>query len=413
MTEPRHQGGISTMREKTSAALTLALFFTLSVAMNRSAQAQTFNVLYIFKGGHRDGGTPYAGVIRDSAGNLYGTTAFGGRFKNGTVFILDKSRKETVLNTFTGKANGGVPYFGSLLRDAAGNLYGTTLSGGPSDAGVVFKVDPTGKETVLHTFLVHTGDGASPVAGLIRDGKGNLYGTTQIGGAFTSGCQGLGCGTVFRLTATGKEKVLYSFSGGVDGSRPCTALVRDKQGNLYGTTSEGGAYGSGAVFKLDEKGNETVLYSFGETGMDGSGPGGLILDSDGNLYGATFLGGLFGWGTVFRIDSAGKETILYSFAGSPDGAEPYGGLVRDAQGNLYGTASSGGASQWGTVFKINKNGEETILHSFTFATDGGSPHGDLIRDNRGTLYGTNSQGGPNFGERCNGLGCGTVFRLIP
>jgi len=390
----------------------LGFVLTLPVVATLPAQAQTFEVLYVFKGGHRDGGTPYAGVIQDSAGNLYGTTAFGGPSNNGTVFTLSKSRKETVLHRFTGKADGGVPYAG-LLRDGAGILYGTTLGGGNSDAGVVFKVDPTGKETVLHRFRLGAGDGASPVAGLIRDGKGNLYGTTQIGGTFTSGCQGLGCGTVFRLTATGKEKVLYSFSGGPDGSKPYTALVRDERGNLYGTTSAGGAHGSGAVFKLDAKGRETVLHSFGETGTDGTDPGGLILDSAGNLYGATFLGGLFGWGTVFQIDTSGKEIVLYNFAGSPDGAEPDGGLVRDTQGNLYGITSSGGASQWGTVFKIDTSGKETILHSFTFATDGGKPYGNLIRDEKGNLYGTNSEGGPNFGKRCNALGCGTVFRLTP
>jgi uncharacterized repeat protein (TIGR03803 family) len=306
-----------------------------------------------------------------------------------------------------------VPYFGSLLRDAAGNLYGTSSGGGPSGAGVVFKVDPTGMETVLHRFRLDTGDGASPIAGLIEDGKGNLYGTTQIGGTFTSGCQKRGCGTVFRLSASGKEQVLYSFSGGADGSTPGSGLARDKQGNLFGTTPAGGAFGFGAVFKLDPKGNETVLYSF-TGGADGSNPaGGVILDSAGNLYGTTLLGGLSGWGALYQVDTTGKESALYNFAGSPDGAEPYGALVLDAQGNFYGTTSSGGASEWGTLFKIDASHNETILHSFTFATDGGEPYGTLTRDSKGNLYGTTAKGGPDFNRRCNGSGCGTVFKLTP
>ena len=255
------------------------------------------------------------------------------------MFKLNKSG-ENVLYSFTGKPDGEAPAAG-LTMDASGNLYGTTSVGGSSDAGTVYKVDSTGKETVLYSFTGGT-DGAYPYGDLVRDGVGNLYGTTEYGGSSNQG-------TVFRVNANGEESVLYSFTGGADGGSPLAGLVRDQEGNLYGTTFYGGS-GNGVVFKLGPRGRETVLHRF--TGPpDGRLPGaGLLRDSSGNLYGTTEEGGDsnclegFGCGTIFKVDTKGKETVLYRFTGFPDGELPLAALIMDTSGNLYGTTGYGGYS---------------------------------------------------------------------
>jgi uncharacterized repeat protein (TIGR03803 family) len=267
-----------------------------------------------------DGAGPYTRVIQDGQGNLYGTTAEGGNsgcFAGsgcGTVFKLSKAVKETVLHSFTGGADGATPYAG-VIQDAKGNLYGTTYYGGKgkcndgfgTGCGVVFKLGTTGKETVLHRF---TGgiDGSYPDAGVIQDAKGNLYGTTQEGGDL-SGCDGLGCGVVFKLSTTGKETVLHRFTGGTDGSNPDAGVIQDAKGNLYGITRAGG-----------------------------------------DLNGCSGLG----CGVVFKLNAAGKETVLHGFTGGTDGSNPDGGVIQDAKGNLYGTAYAGGDSSCGcgVVFEL-------------------------------------------------------------
>jgi uncharacterized repeat protein (TIGR03803 family) len=241
-----------------------------------------------------------------------------------------------------------------LLQDPNGNLFGTTAYGGGASAcsgsfgcGVVFAINTAGKEEVLHSFSGVAGDGAIPGAGLVRDGEGNLYGTTQYGGYY-------GQGSVFMLDRTRKETVLYSFSGGADGGQPLLGyLVQDAEGNVYGTTQFGGTYGQGTVFKLGRDGNETVLYSF-NGGTDGAYPyASLVRDGEGNLYGTTNQGGAFGNGTVFKLDKYGNETLLHTFTGvGADGASPFADLLRDGKGNLYGTTFFGGASGHGIVFMI-------------------------------------------------------------
>jgi len=263
-----------------------------------------------------------------------------------------------VLYTFTGGADGGTPYAG-LVQDAKEDLYGTTSSGGSfSNSGVVFKVSSKGKEAVLYTFTGGA-DGGNPYAGLVQGANGILYGTTLTGGDISCN-HPYGCGTVFKVTKTGKETVLYTFTGGADGGYPYAGLVRDAEGNLYGTTIEGGdlscnhPYGCGTVFKVTKTGKETVLYTF-TGGADGGYPyAGLVRDAKGNLYGTTSTGGALKAGVVFRVSSKGKETVLYTFTGGVDGASPLvlGRLVQDAKGRLYGTTELGGASKFGTVFKL-------------------------------------------------------------
>jgi uncharacterized repeat protein (TIGR03803 family) len=428
----------------------------------------------------------YAGsdLIFDQSGALYGTTGDGGTANYGTVFKLTPPVTaggvwgKTVLYNFTGGAGGGYPFTG-LIFDQSGALYGTTAQGGAGCAlekkgcGTVFKLSPPPKrckigggpddpcrfwtETVLHSF---TGaDGSLPVAGVIFDQSGALYGTTAQGGA---GCalEKKGCGTVFNLTppatagAAWTETLLHSFTGGADGAYPRGGLIFDKTGALYGTTFDGGTSrlcvgGCGTVFKLTPpkrciigggrdalsscSWTEAVLHSFTGVG-DGAYPdhGSLIFDKTGALYGTTLMGGTgcsvvddIVCGTVFKLSppatagGAWTETLLHSFTGGADGSAPGGGLIFDQSGALYGTTSGGGAWDFGTVFKLarpNASGvwTETVLHSFTGGADGASPGagGGLIFDQSGTLYGTTAGGGTGCAPT-TGVGCGTVFKLIP
>ena len=401
-----------------SISVTWAFAVALMVGVTASApcaHGQTFTVLYAFAGG-TDGQSPAAGLVRDPAGNLYGTTAYGGTFNFGTVFKLDATGRETVLYSFTGGTDGAIPLAG-LIQDAHGNLYGTTEHGGDLTCnsgvgcGTVFKLDTTVKETVLYSFRGKP-DGNSPIAGVIRDAAGNLYGSTPQGGAFSAGM-------VFKLDMTGKETVLYTFTGGADGSYPDAAVIRDAAGNLYGTTQFGGTYNFGTVFKLDSIGKETVLYRF-RNGTKGLYPvGGVIQDKAGNLYGATEVGGAFSSGTVFKLDTTGQKTVLHSFTGGADGQNPVAGVIRDAAGNLYGTTQYGGGltcfgSGCGTVFKLDTTGKETVLYRFTGGADGASPVAGLVRDAAGNLYGTAYFGGDLTGSFCSALGgCGVVFKIAP
>jgi len=409
MTKALQQTGwISGTRQRTvNAVLALAVLIVPTVVVAQSVRAQSFSVLYSFTA--FDGEGPKSRLVLDKEGDLYGTTGFeGGSIGYGEVFKLDAAGAETLLYSFTGPD--GLAPGGGLVRDKEGNLYGTTFVGGGAGGGTVFKLDTTNTEIVLHSF---TGpDGAGPAAGLVRDREGNLYGTTYGGGAS-------GVGTVFKLDRAGTETVLHSFTG-PDGASPVAGLIRDKEGNLYGTTYGGGlqkcflsggsAAGCGVVFKVDTAGEETVLHSF--TGPDGANPAaGLVRDKEGNLYGTTSGGGLLtnclglGCGVVFKLDTTGAETVLYAFTG-PDGADPLADLVRDKAGNLYGTTFSGGTSNQGTVFKLDTKGTETVLHSFTFTgLDGGGPESGLVLDEAGNLYGTTLWGSTS--------GDGTVFKLTP
>ena len=290
--------------------------------------------------------------------------------------------------------------------------------------------------SVLYTFtggpdgaIPGAGDGSAPLA---LDKEGDLYGTTGYGGSVTSPwCKvNPNCGVVFKVNRAGKESVLHAFTGPPDGNEPFDGVIRDEEGNLYGTTFIGGdaAQAAGTVFKLDGAGKETVLHNFANS-PDGAGAwGGVIRDGEGNLYGTTWAGGdaPSEWGTVFKLDPAGKETILYNFTGGADGAGPSASLIRDCEGNLYGTTVSGGDGGapgynctrngvgCGVVFKLDPNGKETVLHSFTGGADGATPFG-LTRVPDGTLYGVAAYGGGSFGPSTAGgsNGNGVVFKLEP
>jgi uncharacterized repeat protein (TIGR03803 family) len=314
--------------------------------MRKTGGRWTERILHSFKGG-ADGAYPLANLIFDSSGNLYGTTYAGGRNADGTLFQLAPKAAgvwtEKVLHSFGNGQDGEHPDAG-LVLDATGNFYGTTYEGGANGFGTVFELTPKARgkwaEQVLHSFSGK--DGASPYASLIIDTAGNLYGTTSSGGAD-------GVGTVFELTpeAGGKwaEKVLHSFNG-KDGENPSASLIFDASGNLYGPTED-------SIFELMPKTGggwtEKMLYNFGSTAE-------LIFDGSGKLYGTTYVGGTTGYGTLFELShkADGKWThlVLYSFIGGVDGANPFAGLVLDASGNMYGTTYYGGGANQGTVFEF-------------------------------------------------------------
>ncbi len=386
-----------------SGMLTLAVAFVVGLTIP-SAQAQTFTDLYNFAGSP-DGINPYAGLVEDTQGNLYGTTAYGGVYGYGTVFKV-AGGVETLLYSFTGGSDGSEP-FSPLLFDGAGNAYGATYSGGASGFGSVFKLDTSGNETVVYSFAGGSGDGCHPAGSLLLGSSGNLYGATE-------GCGSNNLGTVFEINSSGAETILHSFAGGPsDGANPSVAgLVMDPNGNLYGTTQNGGASSHGVLYKLSQ-GTESILYSFAGGMKDGCYPFGTpVMDKQTNLYGTTVsCGSSSSGGIVWKVGQKGKETVMHRFGGGrTDGCAPFGGVVLDASGNLYGTTFDCGASGYGTVFEVSSKGKETVLHSFAGNSAGAHPYSNVIVDSSGNVYGTTFYGGS---ESACEFGCGTVWNLTP
>jgi uncharacterized repeat protein (TIGR03803 family) len=392
-----------------SINITLSTVFALAVLMFPSAQAQTYQVIHSFTGG-QDGGSPYAGLSLDKGGNLYGTTFGGGTSGSGAVFQLKRKNSSFVFNplySFAGGSDGANPE-ARVIFGSDGALYGTTRGGYPNGLGTVFKLRPSPSacksalcswtETVLYSFKGGT-DGAYPGFGeLIFDRAGNIYGTTLSGGNNGSN------GTVYQLTPSGSgwtEGVLYRFAVN-DGAMPVSGVILDNAGNLYGTTIAGGLSNSGTVFQLTYAAGsgwtETFLYSF-RGGNDGNLPiGGLVFDSSGNLYGTTSNGGQGGGGTVFKLTPSGggwTYSLVYSFTGGYQ-CGPWGTLLMDG-GNLYGTTVCDGAKNAGNVFKLTPSGTYTSLYDFAGGSDGKNPYCRVVFDANGNLYGTAYAGGQGYG----------------
>jgi uncharacterized repeat protein (TIGR03803 family) len=377
----------------------------------QSAPGYNQRVLYTFTGG-TDGSTLYGDLIQDEQGNLYGTTELGGdpTCMCGTAFKLDPAGNFTVLHTFTGAPDGVYPFAG-LTRDSDGNLYGTTMGGGANGGGTVFKIDAEGHESILYSF--GGADGSDPVGGLFRDADGSLYGTTNAGGNLND-CNN-GCGVVFKLDPSNKFSQLYAFKGAPDGNNPKGRLVRDANGNFYGTTFKGGTSGVGTVYKLspnpDGTWTESVLYSF-TGGADGGEPfSGVILDPNGNLWApqqSSETVSIVEWSS--KLTALAMRALFTPLREEPMGGYPVGGLVRDPQGNLYGTANGyGNQTGNGTVFKLNPAAKETTLYQFSGLADGGGPGATLVRDHNGNLFGTTENGGDD--SACGGIGCGVIFEI--
>ena len=307
----------------------------------------------------------------------------------------------TILYSFVSSPVAGDAPYADLVQGSDGNFYGTTNRGGTSDRGTVFRISSSGSYTNLYSFVGYPVDGSNPYAGLVQGSDGNFYGTTYYGGTY-------GAGTVFRISSSGSYTNLYSFVGYPDGSNPYAGLVQGSDGNFYGTTFYGGTYEAGTVFRISSSGTYSNLYSFGFGGfsVDGRGPSaGLVQGSDGSFYGTTYYDGTYGAGTVFRISSSGSYTNLYFFGGFPDdGRGPSAGLVQGSDGNLYGTTEGGGTYLYGTVFRISPSGNYTNLYPFVgYPDDGRIPEAGLVQGSDGDFYGTTRVGGAS--------NYGTVFRL--
>jgi uncharacterized repeat protein (TIGR03803 family) len=379
------------------------------IAQSRVIAARTtsagYKLLYTFgtpcRGRCAIGAYPQAPLIAVS-GTLYGTTLDGGTHRHGIVFSITPGGKERVLHNFGKEPDGTGP--GASLLDVGGTLYGTTLSGGAHDNGTVFSITPGGKEKVLYSFL-YGSDGGAPAAPLI-DVNGRFYGTTSEGGG--------GYGTVFSITPGGTEKTLYSFAGGMDGAHPSTPLV-ELNGTLYGTTRLGGGTGCGSgsggcgtVYSITVTGSEKVLYRF-VAGTGGTNPSSGLVDVNGTLYGTTAYGGAsypncvsgFGCGTVYSMTTAGSEKVLHNFGAGSDGYTP--ARLINVKRTLYGATEGGGTYGNGTVYGVTTGGTENVLYNFTKYPGNGQPFPTGLNDVGDTLYGTTQNGGVYYR--------GTVYTL--
>ena len=409
----------------------LACAALVLLASAAALPAQTFTTLHSFHGS--DSKSPQAALTEGANGQLYGTAGEGGASADGTIFSVTKAGQLTTVYSFCSQpscADGALPSAG-LVQTPNRVLYGTTSSAGANsfyaEYGTVFKVSG-GTVTTLYSFCskANCADGAGPMGGLVLAANGAFYGTTGVGGASDS-CF-LGCGTIFKITPAGALTSLYSFCSQpscADGSNPEAGLVLATDGNLYGTTREGGLSAQGTVFKISPAGALTTLYSFCSKPncSDGAGPvAGLIQTASGDFYGTTKLGGLNcvpnGCGTIFKLSSTGEFTTLYSFCAQPncaDGQYPSASLIQATDGNLYGTTQAAGANsnldQYGTAFRITTSGSLTTLYSFCSSAncaDGAAPVAGLVQATDGNLYGTTEAGG-TYGEKLGGWG--TVFKL--
>ncbi|HUA14442.1 MAG TPA: choice-of-anchor tandem repeat GloVer-containing protein [Verrucomicrobiae bacterium] len=397
-----------------SRFVTVAFGLVLFSFVALPVQAQ-YSVIHNFAGAPNDGAWANGDLAADTIGNLYGTTVLGGANNYGTIFKIDSTGATTILYSFTYGLDGAYP-LGGLLLDADGTLYGTASVAGRNGSGTVFKLDTNGTLVPLFSFGLGQ-SGASPHSRLVTL-NGNLYGVASSGGS--SGCEG-GCGIIYEVTKSGKQTILYRFTGGVDGARP-QGLFRDSAGNFYGVATLDTGSG-GTVFKLDTAAVFSILYTF-TGGIDGGQPTGRVIrDNNGNIHGVTFVGGdtTCDCGVVFRVDANGRESLLHKFFGHGGGAKPEVGLL-DLSGVLYGTTVSGGLAcgfpgGCGTLYQIGKTGNYKVLHSFggPKAGDGyANVSGSLIRGQDGGIYGATYQGGT--GTSCtNGVteGCGTIFKYTP
>jgi uncharacterized repeat protein (TIGR03803 family) len=358
--------------------------------------------------GSVDGKNPQAGLVLGTDGNFYGTTAGGGTKGDGTVFKITTNNVFTSLHSFTNRSDGAVPK-AALVQGSDGNFYGTTSTGGTNSFetngvsfGTVFKITTNGMLTTLYDFT-NRSDGEVPKAALVQGSDGNFYGTTSLGGTNSAETNGVSFGTVFKITTNGTLTTVYDFTNKSNGEVPEAALVQGSNGNFYGTTSIGGDYGAGTVFSVTTNGALTSFSLFG--GIDGSHPVAALVKNtnNGSFYGTTEDGGTNGGnGTVFQITTNGTLTILYSFTGGNDGAYPKAALAQGSDGNYYGMAASGGMGN-GTVFRIATNGTFAALYAFPGLNDGQAASA-LVHGGDGKYYGTTQYGGAN-GDN------GTVFKI--
>jgi uncharacterized repeat protein (TIGR03803 family) len=385
---------------------------TQNISVSISCQSKEA-VLFSFDGA--DGAEPTGALIQATDGNFYGVTSNGGQNGTGAVYRISPwpNWQLTLLYSFgpTTGTDGQNPN-GGLIQASDGYMYGTTTAGGVNGTGSVFRISLIGTESTIYSFADSTsGDAMTPYGALLEANDGNLYGTGFNGGAN-------GSGAVFRITTAGSETVVYSFGpgSGPDAHGVRSAFIQASDGDLYGVSTFGGTNNCGTVFKVTLAGVESVLYSFGgNPGPDGSQPNGIIQANDGNFYGTTWFGGPDGNGTVFKLTPAGMETVLYSFtqANSGHGLQPSAGLIQANDGNLYGTTTYGGSNGTGTVFVMTLAGSGSTLYSFGVqpGSDGQNPNQTLVQGSDGNIYGTTIEGGQFGNPNSPTESGGTVFVL--
>jgi uncharacterized repeat protein (TIGR03803 family) len=382
-------------RMKTFRTATGLVLFIIATSVNTSATSRFgVDVIHTFTGG-QDGASSSAALVHATDGNFYGTSRSGGAFNAGTVFKITPSGAVTILHVFTGGDDGASP-LAALIQASDGNLYGTTYLGGIAGKGTVFTMTPAGAFTPLHAFTGGAGTGAHPRAPLMQATDGNFYGTTELGGVFDRG-------TLFQMTPEGIVTLIYTFTGGLDGAYPWAPVIQAADGSFYGTAYSGDFSTFGRIFRMSPTGSVTVVHTFAGGSTDGANPvSALVQANDGNFYGTTLLGGASNAGTAFRLTAGGTVTVLNTFGGGYDGANPGAALVQAADGNFYGTTRAG-ASSYGTVFKMSPAGMFTLVHRFTGGADGALSSAGLIQATGGKLYGTTTSGGSSA--------LGVVFRL--
>ncbi len=384
------------------ALMSLTVLSLLMLSSSHLVFAQTESVIYSFAN-PPDGYGPESGIAADAAGNMYVTTVNGGANNQGAVVMLTPSGTESVLYSFaSGTSDGHHPVAGLVPIKGSPSFVGTTISGGTTNNGTVFFVNPgAGLAGTFYNFLGGV-DGANPYSALAQIGGNYVYGTTYNGGQF-------GYGTVFSFRISdGQEKILHSFNSAfptLDGAHPYGGLVVHN-GLLYGTTQMRGASNLGTVFSISKTGSYTLIYSFKGGATDGQSPNaGVLFDSAGNIYGTTYGGGLSNAGVVYKISAGGAESILHHFGrNTGDGSNPYSNLIK-GKGGFYGTTLQGGSANGGTIYKITPAGVETVVHQFTGGADGFNPYGPLLKGKDKALYGTTQIGGSSR--------LGTVFKLVP
>jgi uncharacterized repeat protein (TIGR03803 family) len=370
------------------------------VSSGLTAEAQTYTVLHSFNG-TTDGYYTYGTLVIDPVGNLYGIASHGGDMTCGNqgcgvVFKIDPSGNETVLHVFESNGTDGVTPQGGLIRDSSGNLYGTTSFGGTTNSGTIFKLDSSNTETTLYNFM-GTSDGNLPFA-LTLDSAGNIYGLAAYGGH--TACR---CGTLFELSATGVFKTLHTFWGVPDGSFPDGVPMLDGAGYIYGSTGTGGKYGKGAIFRYSISGGQYSVISLkGAPGADGAGP---ISESPAGDFYILTGGGTNTVGMAIKVHPWGTRLGAFNF-GTTSGAYPIGPLIFDSVGNGYGTTEDGGTSlNYGVIFKFDSNLNETVLYTLTDGSNGENFNSGLVADPAGNLYGTALWGGASQS--------GVVFKFTP
>ena len=402
--------------------LAITLFAAMLAASPIASHAQTYTTIYNFASHSCDPINPrVSGAITQGRdGNLYSSTASGGCFSNGAVFKITPKGKLTVVHSFQLNQKGdGIGAQSGVTMATDGNFWGTN-EGEDFNQGNIFKTSPGGKVTNFDNALGGTNDtnGSQPVAPPVQGRDGNLYGMTTSGGNTAKCTYGNGgCGVIYRITPAGKYEVIYTFDQ-THGANPDGPLVLGTDGNFYGTTFVGGTVNDGVVFKVTPSGKYTVLHNFcsqSNCGEGGQPVDGLAQGSDGNFYGTTTIGGAHGGafvgGTAFKITPAGKYTVLHSFCAltkCTDGTTPNGGLTQASDGNFYGTTVAGGTNNYGIIYQITAAGKFSALYSFVFTT-GAIPETTLTQNTNGILYGDTIGGGDGTLVNCGGNRCGVFY----